>query len=110
MIDKRSLVKLFEEFTNKSALYCQEATRVLLTFYEQDFKKDWQIQGTVILLITFLVLMMFVKLEWNRYGPSIMGMELAKTPSYDQIDTSDFYVSPEFPDEDPLTFTKKKNQ
>lgn len=109
-MDKKSLVKLFEEFTNKSALYCQEATKKLLIFYEQDFKKDWQLQGAAILLIIFVVLMMLVKLEWNSYGPAIMGMEITKTPSYDHVDGSSFDQPPEFPDEDPLTFTKKKNQ
>jgi len=77
-------------------------------FIEEDFKNDWQLQGCFVLLILFIFLSILLKLQWNCYGPVITGMELIKS-SGGSKDNVDHAHHDTFPDEDPLTFTKKSN-
>ena len=109
-VDTKELRKIFDYLANKSIDLIHQSLRMGIAFYEKDIKTDWQLQGTCIFLLLFIFLMILVNLQWNKYGPAITGIELAKSySSFDHVDSFADTV-PEFPDEDPLTFTKKKNQ
>lgn len=77
-----------------------------IKLYMNDIKKDWQLQGSLILFLVLIFLFLLVKFEWNAYGPAIMEMELGKIPPYAANDNIDGSFE-SYPDEDPLTFLKK---
>ena len=114
MVDKRFVLELFNNFTESSLHYGQRIANVLHEFYEEQIKSDWQLQGSFVLLVLSLFVMVLVKIQWNKYGPSIMGMELsASKASFDSVDhagVGSLGSVQEYPDEDPLTFVKKKTQ
>ena len=97
----------FTKVLNYTAYIFKHIQIELLDFYRKDIQIDWQLQGCMILSCLLFILIIFVKIEWNAYGSAIMRLELGKAPPLhhdDNIDGSfEFY-----PDEDPLTFLKKK--
>jgi len=110
MVDKKFVLELFDNFTKTCLRYSQRVGNALQTFYEDQIKSDWQLQGSFFLLILSLFILVLVKIQWNKYGPSIMGMELSSKASFDSVDHSGVGSVQDYPDEDPLTFVKKKTQ
>uniref|UniRef100_A0A7M5XG25 Uncharacterized protein n=1 Tax=Clytia hemisphaerica TaxID=252671 RepID=A0A7M5XG25_9CNID len=108
MIDKKIVLEKFENFTRTSLQYGQQAFEILQKFYYEEIEKDWQLQGSVFLMFLFCIIMVLVKIQWNKYGLAILGMELSSQPSTDTVDGRGLDTVHEYPDEDPLTFVKKK--
>ena len=81
----------------------QEGSYVTNQLYDTYIKHDWQLQGSCVLVVVFIVLCVLVNLQWNTYGNSIMGVDGSGLSSHEHVNTT-FET---FPDEDPLTFTKK---
>lgn len=111
MINKKFLLEGFENFTRTSLQYGHKFYETLQKFYQDEIRTDWQLQGAVFFLCLFCVLMILVNMKWNKYGSTILGMKLENNKSYDNVDyPSGLETVQEFPDEDPLTFVKKKTQ
>ena len=75
-------------------------------FYVNEIKEDWQLQGCLVLFVFIIFMLLLINMAWRIYGPSIMEMELGKTPETDSTDNG-AEQKENIPDEDPLTFTKK---
>ena len=111
MINKKFVLESFENFTRTSLQYGHKVYETLQRFYQDEIKSDWQLQGSVFLLCLFCVIMILVAIQWKKYGSSILGMELSNKRPRDCVDhASGLETVQEFPDEDPLTFVKKKTQ
>ena len=109
MINKKPVLESFENFTRTSLQYGHKFYETFQKFYQDEIKPDWQLQGAVFLFCLFFVLMILVTVQWNKYGSTILGMELEN--NRDSVDhPSRLETVQEFPDEDPLTFVKKKTQ
>ena len=73
-------------------------------------KEDWQLQGCIIAFIVLIILIVLINIEWKRHGSSIMNLETSNDkPSSVSSRNNSFSNLPQFPDEDPLTFIKKKS-
>lgn len=94
------------EILEQSKLLLEYGKEEVLRIFLIEMKKDWQLQGSFILLCLFLFLLILLKIEWKYYGPVIMGMELSNTDSSYGKDSVDFSFE-NCPDEDPLTFLNK---
>ena len=81
---------------------------------------DWQLQASAIGLAVFAVLVLLINCEWNKHKANLMNLDLdreilqARTPSSDKLLKVDSfnkydYDRIQFPDEDPLTFVKKRS-
>ena len=109
-------MKNFTELLHEAVIYLQEkASNVYIQhgleiissykekateYYTEELKNDWQLQGCIILLIILVILTILIKIKWNKYGSIIMEI------GPNNADTVDGTFE-NFPDEDPLTFTKK---
>lgn len=114
MITRKFVLEKFENLTRTSLQYGHKVVEIMQRFYHDEIKSDWQLQGSVFLLCLFSILMIMVTIQWRKYGVMILGVELSKDQSRDFVDhgggTSNLETVQEFPDEDPLTFVKKKTQ
>ena len=92
-------------YWNKTLEVLHSASDVTRDFYDTHIKEDWQLQGSCVLLCMLMVLCVLVNWQWNIYGTTIMGVDGTELPGNEHVNTT-FET---FPDEDPLTFTKKNN-
>merc|ERR1711936_951885 len=91
-------------YWNDTLAVLRQATHTTWTLYETHVEPDWQLQGSCVLFVVFLVLCLCVKMQWNLYGATIMGGGVDGIDLTSNVNTT----FDTFPDEDPLTFTKKK--
>ena len=107
-------------YWNETMTFLQDINHVLneggmMTrhIYDTHIAHDWQLQGSCVLVLVFLLLCVLVNSQWNTYGQIIMGVD-AVNPSSSTASSSYAHSNEHvntayevFPDEDPLTFTKK---
>ncbi len=83
--------------------------------------QDWQLQGCIFGAFVLGILLILINIEWGRHGCNLMNLEvdrkrLQKSLStsskedvlYRESFSSNVNTVQSFPDEDPLTFVKKR--
>ena len=94
---------------------------ILFTKVGETIKEDWQLQASVIGFGVLIFLLILINFEWSKHGSNLMNLDLDNHLQQDHIVSServlkmdsfnqyDYEKIQQFPDEDPLTFVKKRN-
>ncbi len=90
--------------------------------FQAAVEQDWQLQCCLIGATILVLLLVLINIEWRRHGSNLMNLDLDRNRIRSDLSASkervlqrqSFHESNEnklqtFPDEDPLTFVKKKN-
>lgn len=93
----------------------------LVEFVKLAVNNDWQVQGCVIGIFILCILLVLINIEWKIYGSSLVDLDMDRDRIQQDLSTSNSNLSPrelfngadlnkvhQFPDEDPLTFVKKR--
>lgn len=87
----------------------------------EKIKEDWQLQASVVGFGILVFLLILINIEWRKHGSNLMNLDLDNHLQQDHVVSServlkmdsfnqyDYEKIQQFPDEDPLTFVKKRN-
>ena len=105
---------LIENIQNEFLAFCYSLEAI--------FESDWQLQASIVGFFILIVLIVLIKREWAKHEPhltnlhqkhkgilhnsSVSNERLAKLDSFTKYDYDRIQ---QYPDEDPLTFVKKRS-
>lgn len=108
-------------FTTIFPAHLQNSAADFFANVETLVRNDWQLQASIVGMCILAVLILTIQIEWRKHEPSLTNLHRRdedKCPSgtvsdiklmkLDSFNKYDYEKIQQYPDEDPLTFVKKR--